>query len=275
MLEIAQDFEQIAPRFAPVVLIGPGIVCVIVGLFVWLAGLRFRRVLIAVLGAAIGSILGFFVIGRSFISAMIVTGLTALIAVVFERLFIAVLTACLVAALGFAIGHLIKPYIGISEEAIPINQSRKPVYGPTLGVGESVQLMKTYIIDVSNKIKQACSEMPLYKWAIIAVLVVIFITGRFYFWRLTSALYCAISGTILIFAGTILLLLYKGAMPVTGIYHRASLYTGVFTAMTAFGTIEQLLLCPWLKGKVIRRREAKRDKDEDKASRGKQNWRTV
>ncbi len=258
----------------PVVLIGPGVVCVIVGLFVWLAGLRFRRVLVGVLGAAVGSIFGFFVIGRDVTSAMVVTGLAALIAIVFERLFIAILTACLVAALGFTIGHLVKPYIGISEKVIPINQSEIAVYGPTLGVGESVRLMKTYIIAVSDKIKQACLQMPLYKWAIIAVLVIIFITGRLYFWRLTSALCCATSGTMLIFAGAILLLLYKGAMPVTGIYHRASLYTGVFITMAAFGTIEQILLCPWLKSKVIRRKEAKKDKDEDEAARGKQSWRT-
>jgi len=258
----------------PIVLTGPGVVCVIAGLLVWLAGLRFRRVLVAVLGAAVGSIFGFFVIGRNITSAMVVTGLAALIAIVFERLFIAILTACLVAALGFAIGHLIKPYVGISVEAIPINQSRIAAHGPTLSVGESVQIMKTYIIAVIDKMKQACSQMPLYKWAIIAVLVIIFITGRLYFWRLTSALCCAISGTMLIFAGTILLLLYKGAMPVTSIYHRASLYTGIFTAMAAFGTIEQILLCPWLKSRAVRRKEAKKDEDEDKASHGKQSWRT-
>jgi len=113
--------------------------------------------------------------------------------------------------------------------------------------------------------------MPLYNWAIIAVLVVIFITGGFYFWRLTSALCCATLGTLLVFAGMILLLLYKGAMPVTGIYRRASLYAAVFIAMAAFGTIEQLLLCPWLKSKAIRRKEAKKDK----AARRKHKWRTT
>ena len=62
MLELFQNFERAAVRFMPVVLIGPGVVCIIAGLFVWLAGLRFRRVLVGVLGAAVGSILGFFVI---------------------------------------------------------------------------------------------------------------------------------------------------------------------------------------------------------------------
>ena len=51
MLEIAQNFEQVAAEFRPVVLIGPGLAAVWVGLFVWLGGLGVRRVLLAVVGA--------------------------------------------------------------------------------------------------------------------------------------------------------------------------------------------------------------------------------
>jgi hypothetical protein len=41
--------------------------------------------------------------------------------------------------------------------------------------------------------------------------------------------------------------------------------------MTAFGTTEQLLLCPWLKKKAIKRKEAKKDK----AARDNKDWRTA
>ena len=269
MFEILQDFEQMAAWFSPIVLVGPGLTAVIVGLFVWLGGLGFRKVLVTVLGAVSGGICGFFIIGQNIVATALLAVVAALIAIILQRIFITILAACLAAVLGFAV--LARLYVGIPEEAIPTNQSRMSIRGPALSVDESVQLMKAYIIALGDKIKQACSQMPLYNWAIIAVLVVISITGGFYFWRLTSALCCAVLGAVLIFAGMILLLLYKGAMPVTGIYRSPSLYAAVFITMAAFGTVEQLLLCPWLKSKAIRRKEAKRDK----AAHRKHKWRTT
>ncbi|MHC4461114.1 MAG: hypothetical protein ACYS30_06725 [Planctomycetota bacterium] len=273
MLEIAQNFEQMSVRLSPIVLIVPGLTAVIVGLFVWLAGLRFRRVIVAVLGAFSGSICGLFIIGRNVMAAAALAVVAALIAATLHRVFIAILAACLAAALGFAVGYLVKPYVGISEETIPTNPSRLPVRGPALSVDESVHLMKGYLIDVGDKIRQACSQMPLYNWAIIVVLVVIFISGEFYFWRLTTALYCATLGTLLVFTGMILLLLYKGAEPISSISRGTLFYLGVFVAMIVFGTIEQLLLCPRLESRAIRRKEAKKDKE--RGGKATPHWRTT
>jgi len=272
MLEIAQNFEQMSGRLSPIVLITPGLTAVIVGLIVWLAGLRFRRIIVAVLGAFIGSVCGLFAIGRNVVAAAVLAAVAALIAATLHRIFIAILAACLAAALGFSVGYLVKPYVGISEETIPTNESRLPVQGTALSVDESVRLMKGYLIDVGDKIRQVCSEMPLYNWAIIVVLLVIFVTGEFYFWRLTTALYCATLGTLFVFAGMILLLLYKGAEPISGIRRGTLLYLGVFGVMIVFGTIEQLLLCPWLESKAIRRKEAKKDKE--RSGKATSHWRT-
>ena len=71
MLEIAQNFEAIATRLRPVVLVGPGLFFVIVGLFVWLGGLGFRKALAAVVGTVGGGICGFFVAGRNIAIAII------------------------------------------------------------------------------------------------------------------------------------------------------------------------------------------------------------
>jgi len=269
MLEILQDFEQMAARFSPIVLIGPGLTAVIVGLFVWLGGLGFTRALVTVLGAVSGGICGFFIIGRNIMATAVLAVVAALIAIILQRIFITILAACLAAVLGFAV--LARPYIESSQGAIQTNQSRMSVKSSALSVGESVQLMKAYIIVVSDKIKQACSQMPLYNWAIIVALVVISIVAGFYLWRLTSALCCAVLGAVLIFAGMILLLLYKGSVPISGIYRSPSFYAAVFITMAAFGTVEQLLLCPWLKTKAIGRKEAKKDK----AACREHKWRTT
>jgi len=262
MLEIAQNFEQTATSFRPVVLIGPGLVCVIVGLFVWLGGLGLRRLLVAVVGAVGGGIFGFLIISRNTTSVMISAGAAAIIAIIFEKTFITILTAALVAVIGITV--LAGPYIENSQEHMlnyyPFNQDKIWNRSPYINLHESIHILKVHAVFFTNEIKQACLQMPAYNWIIIAALAAILMVVGFFLWRLTLALCCATLGTLLVFAGMILLLLYKGAEPISGISRRTLFYAAVFIAMIVFGTIEQLLLCPWLESKAIRRKEAKKDK---------------
>jgi len=267
VLEIFEHFEQIAPRFVPVVLIGPGLVCVIAGLFLWLGGLGFRRTLVAVAGAVSGGVCGFFIIGRGFILAMVPAGVAAVVAVIFEKMFITILATALAVVIGIAV--LARPHI---EEAASLKQhpqNKIQKREQALSMQQTVETVKAYTADFRTELKQACLQMAGYKWVIIAVLVLTFTAAGFYFPRLTSALCCATSGTILIFAGMILLLLYKGSAPVSGICHRAPFYLGVFTVMIVFGTIEQLLLC-----RGVRRRPT-RQKGKQQPEEKRQDWRTV
>lgn len=240
MLEIAQNFEQIAVQLRPIVLIGPGLVAVLAGLFVWLGGLGARRVLAAIVGAVSGGICGFFITGWNIGLAAAIAAIAAIIAAAFEKIFITILVAALAAV--FALAVFVRPYIEIKNAA-----------------------------DFSTGIKQACIQIPAYNWVIIVALVVFFIAAGFLLFRLTSALCCATLGTMLIFAGMILLLLYKGAAPVSGIYNRSSFYAAVFVVMTGFGTVGQLLLCQCPHKQPIRKKEE--NKDKKKQQQTKQNWR--
>jgi len=185
MLEFAWNFERTAAELAPIVLIGPGLAAVLVGLFVWLGGLGFRRVLVAVVGAVAGGVCGFFITGRNIAFAGLLAIVGVIIAIILEK---------------------------------------------------------------------------------------ILVSGSF-FWRLAWALCCAVLGTLLIFAGMVLLLLYKGAVPVSYISDRQSFYACVFAAMTAFGTIEQLLFCRHTKREVIRKEQAIRDREQ--MSEQQRSWRTT
>ena len=273
MLEILQEFESAiggAVRLSPVVLVGPGLVCVIAGLFIWLGGLGFRKLLVAVAGAICGSICGFFAIGQNIVSAAFAAALTAALAMVFERLFIAILAAALAAMFAFVV--LAGPYIENSQQAAPISPGEISVQGPAIGVRKSAEKLKAYIIDISQRIKHAGLQMPVYHWAIIMVLALIFIVAGFSLWRLAMALCCSLLGTILIFAGMILLLLYKGALPVSIICSKSSYYATAFIAMIAFGTIEQLLLCKHPKTHPAPRRRISRNKEGP--DRTNERWRT-
>ena len=244
MLEILHDLEYAlggTVRLSPVVLVGPGLVCVVAGLFIWLGGLGFRKILVAVAGAITGGICGFFAIGQNIISAAFTATLAAALAMLFERIFITMLTAAFAALFAFIV--LARPYIENSQHEAVISPGKIPAQDVALGVRESAEQMKTCIIEAGQKIKNVCLQMPVYNWAIIMVLILICIVAGFSLWQLASALCCSALGTVLIFAGMILLLLNKGSMPVSIISSRSPFYVAVFAAMMGFGTTEQLLLC--------------------------------
>jgi len=236
MLEIAQSLEQTAANFRPAILVGLGLACAIIGLFVWLGGLGLRKPLVAIVGAIAGGACGLLIAGGNIGPAMISAVVGAIITIIFEKIFITIIAAALAGTCGFAV------------------------------------LTTLYKADFSDGLRQACSAMPLFSWVIIAAIVVAFVVAGLYLWRFISALCCAAFGTILVFAGMILLLLYKGAAPASSICSRTLLYTAVFTAMTLFGTFEQLLLCRPLRKPPITRKDP--DKDKQAADQPRTNWRT-
>ena len=274
MLEILHDFESAidgAGRLSPAILFGPGLVCLIAGLFVWLGGLGFRKLLVAVAGASTGAIFGFFAIGQNIISALFMATLIAVIAPIFERLFIAMLAATLAAMLAFVI--LVGPYINNSPQSNVISPVEVSARGQTISVRESAETMKAHIVVMTTKIKRAGLQMPVYDWAIIAVSVLISIVVGFWLRHLASALCCSILGTVLVFAGMILLLLHKGAVPVSRICSRPSFYTTVFIVMTVFGTLEQLLLCRYPKTSSTEKKQEAKHKQEPGQT--KKSWLTT
>ena len=113
--------------------------------------------------------------------------------------------------------------------------------------------------------------MPFSGRASVAALAVIFMLAGFYMRRFISALCCAALGTLLVFAGMIMLLLFKGAEPVTTIRAWPNFYSAVFLVMVAAGTTAQLLLCPPPREKGMKKKKPDKDKDQPELT---QSWRT-
>lgn len=270
MFEIIQIFERTSGRINPVILIAPGVMAVIAGLIVWLGGLGFRKVLSAILGAVIGWVIGFFIIGKSMIAASILAVAAAITATVLNRMIVIILAVSLAVSLGFIVAHHGGPYLGVTQEASPAFTNPVSSEGPTLNITQSIKVIKAYIIGFGDEIQQTIVDMSIIGWAIIAVMIIIAIVAITYLWNLTSALCSAVLGALLIFGGMVLLLLYKGAMPVTVIDQKALFFAAVFGAMVAFGTIEQLVLCPWFEG----RRQKRKETPDENAPRRKNLWRS-
>jgi hypothetical protein len=143
-------------------------------------------------------------------------------------------------------------------------------------LGETVEIVKAYANDFSTRTKTLCLQFSVSELAITAAVAIIFLLAGYFFRRLTSALCCAGLGTGLCFVGMVLLLLYKDSAPLSRIYNRSLFYTAVFLAMTAFGTVVQLLLCRRIKEKPIRGEVSGESvKNVSEQARGKQrSWRT-
>lgn len=274
MLELVQKFEQLAMWLNPVLLVGSGLLCLLAGLFVWLGGLGFRALLAGIAGVVVGGICGVFIAGQSTQLVMILAAVGCAAAILFERVFITILTAALAVVLCVSI--LARPYLEETDKLIPTNryvvQNRNSSYTP----GKTVEIVKAYANDFSTRTKTLCLQFSVSELAITAAVAIIFLLAGYFFRRLTSALCCAGLGTGLCFVGMVLLLLYKDSAPLSRIYNRSLFYTAVFLAMTAFGTVVQLLLCRRIKEKPIRGEVAGESvKNVSEQARGKQqSWRT-
>ncbi len=260
MFEIAQDLEQAAVWFKPAVLIWPGLAAVLLGLFIWLGGLGFRRTLDTIIGIISGGIFGFFISGRSTLTAMISAGIGVVVAILFERILITILTSVLVAVLVFAV--LATPYTESEGSLKHSPEHETQNIKMYLDTQESIKMMKRFTADFVIEAKWIFSQMPVYKRAIIAALAVFFIAAGCFKQRLTPAFCCALLGTTLVFAGMILLLLYKGAAPISRIYNSPLFYQSIFGIMTAFGMAEQLFFCQQTKRKpMIEKAKSKEGKE--------------
>jgi len=271
MLEIFQDFESAVggARLSPIVLIAPGLAAIVVGLFFWLGGSGVRRPLVALVGGIVGGICGFFLTGRNTIYAAVSAAAAALVAAVLQRVFIAILAAGLAAIIGFAL--LAGPHVETAEETTPASKPETPEQGSTVSIGQSIETVRALAVELADDIKQLCSQMPVYRWVIIAVLAVVFMALGFWLWRFASAVCFATIGTTLIFSGLILLLLYKGSAPISKVCARAPFYQAVFAGMAAFGTFVQLLFFGRSKAEGVSKKQA--PKSEQEAERTKHGWR--
>jgi hypothetical protein len=269
MVEIFKSFEQAAVRLSPIVLVLPGLTSAALGLFIWLGGLGFRMLLLALMGAVTGAFCSLWMVGQN-PAAMVLLGLlgTAM-AVILQRFF----TAALLGALAGIIVFLVVawPSLAVVQGTVIGQPAAKADGGTTaLSTEESLNMIRAYVLDVTDAVKRGGAQLVASRWAVVAATVLTFLLIGLLFRHAGGALTCAILGTELIFAGLILLLMFKGSRPVTRVEARAPFFGLVFAAMVGFGTLEQWILLR----RADRRVEGETKKSPSgKKQRGKRSWR--
>jgi hypothetical protein len=241
VIEILKSLELAATRFAPPVLITPGIVLVVLGLFIWLDGLRRRRISMVLAAAIVGAVLVFVMGLHSTAIAVLPIFVAVAVAALLPRLLMAALLAKLVAGIVFLV--LAWGFITDSNAA-GASPPRKVDASSNLpfSVKETVDLARAYGMDLTDNIKQTGTKLPSNRWIIVgSVGLGLFVFGLI-FRDVAGAIVCSLFGTLLVWAGLVILLMYKGSRPVQWIEHNAPVCGLAAFAMIAFAGLEQYLL---------------------------------
>jgi len=241
VIEILKSFEQVAGRFSPMVLLVPGLAMVALGLLAWLAGMCLRRPMLAIVGAAAGGIAGLLIDGQNPTFAGFAAGGGAVFGVIMPRLS----TAVLLAVLGLSAALVIAAGAHRAE-------GQKTLFGgqdsrreeKRLTVQESLHVTRTYALSVVDRAKSAARELMLVEGGIVGAVGLGLLVLGLVFGRLAGALTFSLLGAALIFAGLTTLLIFKGSAPIDLVQQQGAFCGLVLLGMAAFGTLEQLVLCP-------------------------------
>lgn len=245
MFEASQYLEQISRYIAPPVLIFPGILSLVLGLFIWLGGMRWNRFIAALVGVLAGALLACrateYQVPTIALAVLVGGGLGMLFkraAVVILGVVIAAMVILIIAA--GPVRATTNPLQSAENQLSDIGDTAE-----RLNIRESLQMVKLYFHYYSGQIgktarKGARSPQGV-AFALIAALAVV--AFGFFLPRVTVSAVFSVLGTGLIFIGMLIVLLYKGARPISHVYERAALYNTVILVMIVFGTAVELLLC--------------------------------
>jgi hypothetical protein len=241
MIEILKSFEQVASRFSPSVLMVPGLAMVALGLVAWLGGMCARRLVLALFGAAVGAIAAVLIHGRT----PPVVSLAAAGGALFGALLPRLSTAIVLASFGMAV-------VLVFMAPTPAGAGYRLVSGPQetgpdqarYTVQESLDVIQAYALNIMDRIRSVLNGLQWPDRALLAAVGSALLVLGLFLVRLAGALTCSALGATLVCTGLTVLLILKGSDPITLMEPRGRFYGLVLLGMTAFGTLEQLVLCP-------------------------------
>jgi hypothetical protein len=274
MLDVLNKFQNAALSFNPMMLVVPGMLCVVLGIIIWLAGTKFTRIIAMAVGFIGGVMSAFYLISVHQTSAAILGAVIGALLAFFIHRFIAIIVGVAVFAIvGLIVlsSHFDNKVTGShypNADAVPIKLS------PT----QTAEQIKSHLTTVTDQFFHLAKKLPLKAWPTFAVAVAALMVVGIFVRRLLVAFACSSLGTVLIFAGMFCLLLYKGSAPLTRVYERISFFSAVFASMVVAGMISQLILCRPLKLKILRDNEKEKNKlrekvkEIEKGNRGEYKW---
>jgi hypothetical protein len=260
MLDIFTQLERSAQAYSPMVLRVPGLVSVLLGIFLWLGGSLIARTSVAIVWLFLVAGVGFF-----FVTPLVSIGMgvmASVVAMALKRFSAGMLTSLLVT---FVVFVMVCQYTGAGDE--PVARSSRSAKtsvhsGETLGVSETFEHLKLMVSGVYRSAIRVGQTLEVKYQVVVGVTAFFALLMGCVLQRPAEAVSCAAAGVLLIWGGMVFMLLSKGAMPLTGLLTHAHTCTALVPAMIGVGAVEQLMFCS---------RSARHSKDEktDAGKKGK------
>ncbi len=249
MLDIFKQIELTALYFAPKALCIPGLMCLAAGLCLWLGGLRWKSMTAAMAGAIAGGASAFFVFNGHMAATIILALLAAILAIVFRKAVIVMIGAMLIASI-----ILLTPALASYTDSAdwPIESTET-----AMGIKDSVSTGRTIMVYLCEKVAKAIKETSTKNFTTALVTGLVIAVIGYFLPSLIGAITFSVSGTCIVFTGMILLLLFKGANPISNIYNNTNIYTPVFLSMVVFGHVCKLMIGSPIKPKTEKKNDKK------------------
>jgi uncharacterized membrane protein len=256
MYQELMDLQKFSSALDPVFLTVPGIVLLLAGLWIWLGGCLWRRVLAGVFGAFLGFAAAILTIGVG-LASVVFPAVGAIIGSALPRTTIILTGSFTIAA---ALLIFTAPSVEIAE---PPAQTTQQTHAETTDQpeqtashAESFEMVAEYINSLGSRIYSGIKNISKVRIAAAAAAAIIFAAVGYFAKRLTTALICSVIGTALTLSGLLLLLWYKGTDLAEKVSQSNLYYLWVAAAMICFGTAIQFILQPRTKKKNAGRKDA-------------------
>lgn len=260
MLEALEYYQGLAQKFQGQFLTGPGILVVLIGLCIWLAGLRWRRVVGALAGAIIAGT-GVLVVSGSHSVVLTACAIGLLAGVIINRIVFGIIGAIVGAS-------IIMIILANKTYNTADNFTSYPTW-PEYEIG-SIPIPAPAVLEINAKMaeyfvgraKSAIASAGIVSFAGAGTVAVIAVLAVLVSPRLFIAVVSSTLGSAVIFVGMIMLLFYKGSRPITYIADKPRFYATAFGAMVIFGAMIQLILSPSVFAKVSSDKPADKEKGD-------------
>lgn len=242
MLEVLYNFERLGGQLSGRLLVAGGVFCLVVGLWVWLGGLRWSAIVAGIAAGAAGCACAMAATNRQTVAIASMAVVAGGFGMFFDKKTLALAGAMLTAVIATIL--LAGPLPDDKTKPVYVEMATTPAPGQQLSVRDSIKVVGDHALLLSNIIVQTVRNASARDLSIsITAGAAVLITGLL-FSRLVAALTCSATGLVLMLTAMTLLLMYKGAQPITFVRERVPLYHIAMLAIVAFGTVAQLLLSP-------------------------------
>lgn len=257
MFESLRELEQISPELSGVFLLNSGIVLTGVGLCIWLGGLRFKRFALALMVVLLGAASALTAGNVSFNIAAIAIGAAIVFVIIAPKLgFMVISTATVAVLVAIAVPIEDAGWFAAGTD----NRQSEPALQERMDTTSSLEAIRSLVAIEGQALVRTLKQTSMQTIAISAAAGLVTAAVCFFLCKVVASIICSAFGTGLIFAGMVLLLLFKGSGPITAIYDKLWFYRSAAVCMIAFGMVMQLLLTPIKKIKHDTKKKANGDK---------------